>query len=162
MTTHPRPGGGASAQIDAPTEPIEVVRTFLAALERLDVDAALALTSDDIVYQNVPLPPARGRKAFEQQMRFLTRYCTGFEAEIHRIAADGDSVLTERTDALIKNDFRAEFWVDGTFDVVDGRIAVWRDRFDWATVLAAVLVAVPRALLDRLGGSGAGGGRRSD
>ena len=136
---------------DAPTEPVEVVRAFLGALERLDVDAALELTSDEIVYQNVPLPPARGRTAFEQQIRFLERYCTGFEAEIHHIAADGpNTVLTERTDVLIRGDLRAGFWVDGTFEVVDGRITVWRDRFDWATVVAAVVVAVPRALLASL------------
>ena len=137
--------------IDAPTEPVEVVRAFLGALERLDVDAALELTSDEIVYQNVPLPPARGRTAFEQQIRFLERYCTGFEAEIHHIAADGPTiVLTERTDVLIRGDLRAGFWVDGTFEVVDGRITVWRDRFDWATVVAAVVAAVPRALLASL------------
>jgi limonene-1,2-epoxide hydrolase len=136
---------------DAPTDPVEVVRAFLAALERLDVDAALELTSDEIVYQNVPLPPARGRAAFEQQIRFLERYCTGFEAELHHIAADGpNTVLTERTDALSRGDLRADFWVDGTFEVVDGRITVWRDRFDWATVVVAVLAAVPRALLASL------------
>jgi limonene-1,2-epoxide hydrolase len=43
--------------------------------------------------------------------------------------------------------------VDGTFEVVDGRITVWRDRFDWATVVLAVLAAVPRAILARLGGA---------
>ena len=134
--------------------PVAVVRDFLAALERLDIDAALALTSPDIVYHNVPLPPARGREAFEQQMRFLERWCTGFEAEIHNIAADGASVMTERTDALRRGDFRAAFWVDGTFEVVDGRITVWRDRFDWVTVVAAMLAAVPRTLLRRLGGAG--------
>lgn len=144
------PAAPSHPPADAPTEPVEVVRAFLAALERLDLDAALALTADDIVYQNVPLPPARGRAAFERQIRFLERYCTGFEAEIHTIAADGDSVLTERTDALIRGGLRAAFWVDGTFEVVDGRITVWRDRFDWATVVGALLAAVPRAALAAL------------
>jgi limonene-1,2-epoxide hydrolase len=40
-------------------------------MEDMDIDAALALCTDDVVYQNVPLPPARGRKAFEQQLRFF-------------------------------------------------------------------------------------------
>lgn len=133
-----------------PTEPVAVVRAFLAALERLDVDAALDLTSPEIVYQNVPLPPARGRTAFEQQIRFLERYCTGFRAELHHIAVDGTTVLTERTDVLERGDLRAAFWVDGTFEVVDGRITVWRDRFDWATVVGSLLAAVPRAVLAAL------------
>jgi limonene-1,2-epoxide hydrolase len=141
----------ADAPTDAPTDPVEVVRAFLAALEALDVDAALALTSPDIVYQNVPLPPARGRAAFEQQIRGLERYFTGFEAHIHQIAAAGPTtVLTERTDALVRGDWRAAFWVDGTFEVVDGRITVWRDRFDWATVVAAALAGIPRAVLAAL------------
>jgi limonene-1,2-epoxide hydrolase len=137
----------------APTDPVAVVRAFLDALERLDIDGALELTSPDIVYQNVPLPPVRGRVAFEQQMRFLERYFTGFEAEIHHVAADGASVLTERTDVLERGALRAAFWVDGTFEVLDGRITVWRDRFDWVTVMVAVLAAVPRALFARFRGT---------
>lgn len=82
------------------TDPVEVVTTFLAALEELDIDRALELVSPDIVYQNVPLPPARGTAQFARQMRFVERWFTGFEAEVHTIAADGTSVLTERTDVL--------------------------------------------------------------
>jgi limonene-1,2-epoxide hydrolase len=135
---------------DPQTQPVDVVRAFLVALEALDVDGALALVSPDIVYQNVPLPPARGLAEFEKQMRFLERYCTGFEATLHHIAAEGGNVLTERTDALERGSLRAEFWVCGTFEVEDGRIVVWRDRFDWVTVIGAVLAAVPRAALGAL------------
>jgi limonene-1,2-epoxide hydrolase len=129
---------------------IGVVRAFLAALEALDVDAALALASQDIVYQNVPLPPARGIDQFGKQLRFLERWCTGFEAQLHSIAADGGTVLTERTDVLERGSLRAAFWVCGTFDVEDGRITLWRDRFDWATVIGAVVAAFPRAALHSL------------
>jgi limonene-1,2-epoxide hydrolase len=139
---------------DPDADPVEVVRAFLAALEALDVDAALELVSPDIVYQNVPLPPARGLAEFSKQMRFLERYCTGFEATLHRVAADDDgSVLTERTDVLERGALRAGFWVCGTFEVVDGRITVWRDRFDWATVVGSVLLAIPRAAVRSLSGS---------
>jgi len=44
------------------TDPLAVVKAFLSALGDLDIDRALTYTSPDIVYQNVPLPPARGRK----------------------------------------------------------------------------------------------------
>ena len=66
-------------------------------------------------------------------------------------------MLTERTDVLERGAFRAGFWVDGTFEVVDGRITVWRDRFDWVTVVVAVLAAVPRAILARVTGSAPAG-----
>lgn len=44
---------------------IEVVRAFFTALERNDIDGVLALAEPETVYQNVPLPPARGTAAFE-------------------------------------------------------------------------------------------------
>ncbi len=125
--------------------PSEVVVAFLEALEATDIDRALEFVSPDIEYQNVPLPPARGLAAFERQIRYLETWFTGFGAEIHHLAADGGTVLTERTDTLERGSIRASFWVDGTFEVVDGRIAVWRDRFDWATVVAATAAALARA-----------------
>lgn len=127
------------------THPVDVVATFLAALEARDVDAALELVSPDIVYRNVPLPPARGVAAFEKQIRTLETWFSGFEATIHHIAAEGGTVLTERTDVLERGRIRAGFWVDGTFEVVDGRITTWTDRFDWATVVAATGAGVARA-----------------
>ena len=128
---------------------ITVVRDFLGALERLDVDEAMKLLDPEIVYQNVPLPPARGTRAVEKQLRWLARYGSGFEARIHTIAADGPNVLTERTDALVLGRVRAEFWVCGTFEVRDGRISLWRDRFDFVDVLRAFVVGAARAVLGR-------------
>lgn len=126
--------------------PVEVVRGFLAALEELDVDRALTYVTPEVVYQNVPLPPARGIAAFEKQMRLLAKYGSGFEAEVHHIAADGPIVLTERTDVLEAGSWRARFWVCGTFEVRDGRIVLWRDYFDWTTVIASSVRGGVRAL----------------
>jgi limonene-1,2-epoxide hydrolase len=72
----------------------------------------------------------------------------GFEVKIHRIAADGPAVLTERTDALIFGPLRLQFWVCGVFEVHNGRITLWRDYFDMfdfakATVRGLVGVLVP-------------------
>lgn len=117
--------------------PKETVKAFLAALEALDIEQALTHVASDVVYQNVPLPPARGIAAFEKQMRMMQKYGTGFEAKVHHIAADGPIVLTERTDVLESGPWRAGFWVCGTFEVRDGRIVLWRDYFDWATVIAS-------------------------
>jgi limonene-1,2-epoxide hydrolase len=124
-----------------------VVREFLAALESLDVDRVLTLAHPEIVYQNVPLPPARGRAAFERQMRGFTRLGDGFEARIHHLAVDGSVVLTERTDVLQSGSFRASFWVCGTFEVRDGAVVLWRDYFDWLAFIAAVARGGARALL---------------
>ena len=124
---------------------VAVVRDFLAALERLDTAAVLALADEDIVYQNVPLPPARGREAFAKQVRWMAQNLTGFEARIVNIAGNGPIVLTERVDVLARGRFRSEFWACGTFEVRDGRIVLWRDRFDYADLTVATLKGAARA-----------------
>jgi limonene-1,2-epoxide hydrolase len=50
--------------------------------------------------------------------------------EIHRIAVNGDSVLTERTDTFTINGAQAPIPVMGTFDLRNGLIVGWRDYFD--------------------------------
>ncbi|MFB4309186.1 limonene-1,2-epoxide hydrolase family protein [Actinomadura sp. GTD37] len=129
---------------------IQTVTDFLSALEDLDVDRALTYAAPGIVYQNVPLPPARGLPAVEKTLRAMTRYGTGFEARVHTIAANGPAVLTERTDVLEYKAWRAEFWVCGAFEVHDDRITLWRDYFDWTTFLAASAKGLGRAALSAL------------
>jgi limonene-1,2-epoxide hydrolase len=58
----------------------------------------------------------------------------GFKVYLHHVATDGDVVLTDRTDELNVGDYAARFWVYGRFVVRDGKIAVWRDSFDWLDV----------------------------
>jgi limonene-1,2-epoxide hydrolase len=131
---------------------IETVQTFLAALAASDVDRALSYCSPDIVYQNVPLPPARGIAEFEKQMRFFAKLAESFEVTTHHIAANGSIVLTERTDAFTLRGGRAAFWVCGTFEVKGGKITLWRDSFDWLNVTVQTLMALPRTLVGTLAG----------
>jgi limonene-1,2-epoxide hydrolase len=128
------------------TDPVRIVRAFLVALEELDITRALGYVAPEIVYQNVPLPPARGLRAFEKQLRRMAKFSSGFEATVHHIAADGPIVLTERTDVFVAGGWRASFWVCGTFEVRDGRIVLWRDYFDWTTLIVAGLRGVPGAV----------------
>ena len=126
-TTNGSHGPGPSRLKD----PTEVVLAFLAALERLDVDAARALLDPEIEYQNVPLPPARGIREVEKQLNGFMKLARGFRVINHNVAAEGPVVLTERTDIFTIGRVDAGFWVCGTFEVHDGLITLWRDRFDW-------------------------------
>ena len=146
MATPERTGAGAAGEVAAE---IEVVKDFLGALERLDVDRVVALLAPDVEYQNVPFPPAKGRRAVEQQLRGFAKYATGFEVVHHNIASDGPVVLTERTDIITVGRWRSAFWVCGTFEVRDGRVVLWRDRFDFADLTWAMLRGAIAAVLPR-------------
>lgn len=116
------------------TEPQAVVEAFLAALMATDLDAALELVDDDLVYTNVGLPTISGRDGLAKAFAGMERPSIGFEAYLHAISADGPVVLTERTDVITWGRFRAQFWVCGRFDVHDGKITLWRDAFDFVDV----------------------------
>jgi limonene-1,2-epoxide hydrolase len=124
------------------------VETFLYALQDEDFDTAEALVSEDFVWHNVGLMKMRGRRRIMKLLR-SGEGRAGFEVKIHRIAAEGNAVLTERTDALIFGPLRLQFWVCGTFELQDGRIRVWRDYFDMfdffvkAPLRALVATVVP-------------------
>ena len=88
------------------------VETFLYALQDEDFDTADGLMADNIVWQNVGYPThARPQPHHQPVPRGEGR--VGFEVKFHRIAAEGNAVLTERTDALIIGPVRLQFWVCG-------------------------------------------------
>ena len=132
------------------TTEIDAVQAFLAALEAKDTDAALALLAPDATYQNVPFPPARGRAAIEKQLRWLERGIERFEVRYDHVASNGPVVLTERTDILTVGSVDIGFWVCGTFEVHDGQITLWRDRFDFLDVAWGVVKGAGRAIAARL------------
>ena len=131
------------------TPETEIVRSFLKALEAQDLEQALTYVSDDVEYQNMPLPAGRGPKAIRKLFE-PTFKTTAFEARINKIAANGPTVLTERTDAIFLGPVRIPFQVCGTFEVRDDRIVLWRDTFDWASGVVNCLIAGPLYLFRRV------------
>ena len=137
--TEPVAGNGSSTGGRHSAE--EVVVDFLLALARYDVDTALDLVAEDIEYINVSLPTVHGREALERIARpFLRPGRMGFDVHFNHVATEGDDVvITDRVDELSVRRFAACFWVYGRFTVRDGKIAVWRDSFDWFDVTIGTL-----------------------
>lgn len=125
------------------------VETFLNALMDADFETADASLDDNLVYENVGLPTIHGRTAAMKLFRRMDGRA-GFEVKIHRIAADGAAVLTERSDALILGPLRLQFWVCGVFEVHNGRITLWRDYFDFFDMTKALLRGVAALVLPSL------------
>jgi limonene-1,2-epoxide hydrolase len=112
------------------TAAITIVRDFCAAWDRMDWDAVTAALSDDIFYHNIPMAPVEGIAAFKA---FLTGFAvSAAEFEIHHIAANGNVVMTERTDRFLIADKRVVIRVMGVFVIEGGKISHWRDYFDLA------------------------------
>ena len=125
------------------------VEVFLNALENQDIDGAGAVLDENLVYENVGLPTIRGR-ARALRLFASMEGRAGFEVKTHRIAVNGSSVLTERTDALVIGPVRLQFWVCGVFEVRDGRITLWRDYFDMFDFTKALVRGVVGAVIPAL------------
>jgi limonene-1,2-epoxide hydrolase len=105
------------------------VETFLYALQDEDFETADSTLADDILYLNVGYTKMRGRKRVIKLFR-MGQGRMRFEVKFHRVAVDGNAVLTERTDALIFGPVRLQFWVCGVFEVHGGKITLWKDYID--------------------------------
>lgn len=116
------------------TDNAALVQKFLLALADEDFDTVESLTAADLVWQNVGLPSIRGRSRIMGLLR-RGEGKVGFAVAFHRVAAEGDTVLTERTDAILLGPLRLQFWVCGAFEIRDGQITLWRDYFDMVDVM---------------------------
>ena len=114
----------------------QVVRDFCVAASRRNPEELRSYFSEDVVYHNIPMAPAEGLEATMAVVNMFVSMCDALEFEIHHLASDGSTVLTERTDTFTMNGKTAPLPVMGAFNVVDGKITAWRDYFDMAQVTA--------------------------
>lgn len=114
--------------------PVETVTTFLSAMEKKDYDAALALVSADCEYTNLPMGSVRGPQGIRETLEPFFAPIEENEFKLLRVAADGPIVFVERLDRHRAAHGWFELPVTGVLEVHDGRITVWREYFDLATI----------------------------
>lgn len=120
--------------------PQQVVESFVASWNRMDLDGIVAALCEDVSYHNVPLSPIHGRDAVEEYLRGAWRF-ESVDWQLLHIATSGNVVLTERVDNFTINGCRVSLPVMGVFEVEGGRIAAWRDYFDLADYRAQLAAA---------------------
>ena len=57
---------------------------------------------------------------------------------IHRQFSTGNLVINERRDKMTFGDVQVDLLVLGVFEVVDGKITMWRDHCDMRTITEQV------------------------
>jgi len=130
----------------------EVVEAFIAALERLDFDAAIALAAEDIRWVNYPIVSARSKAGFEKTLRAMFRDANRFEVQYRDIHERGDGVVyTDRIDIFEGGGLSMTLPVQGELRVRDGLIVEWVDRFSWPKLLAELGRSLPNIVKHRLG-----------
>jgi limonene-1,2-epoxide hydrolase len=111
---------------------VALSRAFVGHWNRRDVDKIIGALAPDVVYQNLPLPALHGREAVREFITPNLRRVTVMNWVVHTLAvtADGNRVLTERTDSFHFGEQAVHVPVMGVFEFRDGLIAAWRDYAD--------------------------------
>ena len=125
-TTSAQEGGAVSANI-------QLVEDFVAAFNAKDVDKIMSFWGPEPVYHNMPGPPVKGTEAVRGLIESFVNSAEKVDWEILHIAETGDTVLAERVDRFVIGGKEIVLPCSGVFEIVDGKIAVWRDYFDMAT-----------------------------
>ncbi|MGB9337901.1 MAG: limonene-1,2-epoxide hydrolase family protein [Polyangiales bacterium] len=130
----------------------QVVEAFISSLERLDLDAAAALVSEDIRWINVPWKSATNKTRFRKVLGAMFKDASRFEVQYFDIHERGDGVVfTDRVDIFEGGGMNMNLPVQGEFRVRDGLLTEWVDRFSWAKVIADIGRSLPGILKYRLG-----------
>ena len=113
--------------------PLEIVEEFISALERKDIDSAISLLADDCEYDNVPMGKMFGSENVREFLGPMIENCSSVDWPVHRSSSSGNLVFNERLDRFEMGGNWIEIPVCGVWEVIDGKITLWRDYFDLAT-----------------------------
>jgi limonene-1,2-epoxide hydrolase len=118
--------------------PADLVTAFCRKWASPNPDELADYFTEDGIYHNIPMDPVQGPEAIKEFIAGFTAAFDGIDFRVHRQISDGNVVMNERTDVMRRKDgAEIALPVMGVFEVVDGKIAAWRDYFDLATVTSA-------------------------
>jgi limonene-1,2-epoxide hydrolase len=112
---------------------VDLVNRFCAAFARRDPDELVAFFAADGVYHNMPGPAVQGHAAIKAVLERFLKPAQAVDFVMLNVAANGDTVHTERLDRFSMGGKTVELPVAGVFEIKDGKIHAWRDYFDLTT-----------------------------
>jgi limonene-1,2-epoxide hydrolase len=111
----------------------QVIRDFIDAWPRLDVQEIVGFFAEDGVYHNMMLDPVKGREALTGFIGSFVNGWSDVKWELLNISSSGNLVFAERVDRMKVGGNQVALPCCGVFEMEGGKIKVWRDYFDLAT-----------------------------
>ncbi len=116
------------------TDAEKIVTEFCNAWPRKNIDELLGFFTDDAVYHNIPLEPARGKDAIRAVINTFMPMAKSIHFNVLKSASAGNVVFNERVDVFdLGGGKTISLPVAGVFEVSGTKISAWRDYFDLAT-----------------------------
>ena len=113
------------------TDAEKVVTEFCNAWPRKNIDELLGFFTEDAVYHNIPLEPAKGKQAIKGVINTFLPMAKSLHFKVLKSAGNGNVVFNERVDVFdLGNGKTISLPVAGVFEVTGNKISAWRDYFD--------------------------------
>src|SRR5260370_42623263 len=109
------------------TENERMVNEFCKTWETLNIDKVMDFFTDDAVYHNIPLKPAKGKAEIRKAIDGFMPGMTKIEFKILTTASAGTTVFNERVDSFVINGNHVAVPVAGGFQITGGQIKPWPD-----------------------------------
>jgi limonene-1,2-epoxide hydrolase len=120
----------------------QVVRRFLAALKRSDVDELVSFFSEDAVWTDGPRGTYRGVDAIRAEIESQVQLVPSLTVEVKNLVATGGTVMVERADTFETQGKSFDLEVVGVFEVDgSGLIKRLRDYYDLNSLMDRVAAA---------------------
>ena len=117
----------------------DVVASLIKANESRDIDAVLAVMTDDVEYENVGMGVCHGPDEVRALLGPFFATAEGMSWEVLAQVEQGSTVMNERVDHFyLPGGKQVDVRVAGYFEVQGDRVRRWRDYFDTAPLLAAL------------------------
>ncbi len=113
----------------------ETINVYYAAWVRDDLEAVMALCTDDVVAVNVPIGPITGKPAVRAFFEKFGRGMTAKRYDIARIMEAGKHAVVEGVEHYEKNGRTVRLPYMSVFRFEGALIQEWRDYFDLQTIL---------------------------
>ena len=123
---------------DSTSENVAIIRNFINDWSSLDAEKLADYFSEDGTYYNMPIAPVTGK---DNVRKFIAGFIASWsetEWDLLNIAAAGNVVIAERLDRTRTSAGNVDLPCVGVFEMVDGKISIWRDYFDMATFTSAM------------------------
>ena len=119
-----------------------VVRNFLAAWKRSDIDELVSFISDDAVYTDGPRGTHHGIDVIKAELQSMVKMVPSTIIDVTTLVANGDTVMTERVDTFEVQGKSFGLELAAVFKVENGRITYWREYYDLESMLSRISAAI--------------------
>ncbi|MFQ5512858.1 MAG: nuclear transport factor 2 family protein [Myxococcota bacterium] len=129
----------------------ELIERFWKDLYDREFDRVGAYFAEDGLYEDVPAPDAGavGPRAVAKRLRIGLEPIERYEHHLHRVVAEGDTVITEHTeDWYFHTGEKVSLPFVSVHVIRDGKLTLWRDYWDLGTLMSGA----PAWWIERLAG----------